>query len=240
MAAPIRYKPKTTKQSPVPVNPPMKFPTTNPKFDDRMYAPLPWAGPIKRGRITEEDPPGPYVLNFLYNPVELSFEHSFNPTMRPPDSTMNVATLGEPGGTMLSFSLLFVRQYEVAYNGDTDGVLTDIRVLQGLTGMFRQDIKMADNAFMWQKRLRFNFGDLINFTGYIHSMSYGLQFFNERMVPMAAEVSISATYLPPTIGIVGAVPPAMDVTTGLPTPITAPQSKVLPAKRTGPAQASIW
>lgn len=224
-------------------------PTVNPPFDKRMYPALPWAGPIQRGWITEDSPPGPYKLNFLFNPMELSYDHSLSPLLVPPDSTAGVASLGPIGGSTLSFSLLFSRQYEVAYNGDKKGVLSDLQVMQGLVGMHRPDLNMPDNAFMWVKRLRFNFGSLINYTGYIKSLSVQISIFSEKMVPMFAKASITAEYLPAAWEVgattvadtsVAAPPPPAAPAPTFTAPAPAKTATSTPIRRTGPSVPSIW
>lgn len=166
----------------------------NPPPDGRMFRPLPFAGPIARGYITEHQPPGPGRCYFMYNPNQLSYSFEVAKDLVAPDATASVPTNGPVGGTTVSLSLLFVRQFEVAYGRDTKGVWRDIDALRYLIGITDPD----SIGFGWTKTLMFVFGadHSMVFYGAITSMSVTLTLFSEKMVPMAAEVVIGASWMP--------------------------------------------
>jgi hypothetical protein len=99
---------------------------------------------VSGGQKSPTNPQGSYSLNFLYNPSTVSVSHSLNASdqMIPP-YLRQAADTGIPlrtsGGTV-NFSLLFDRTYEVwdGRVGDLAhdlGVLLDVHVLYGLTGI---------------------------------------------------------------------------------------------------------
>lgn len=167
----------------------------NRKPDGRLFDATPWVGKIDRGEIMEYDAGtnryGPGRVQFMYNPNEITYTFQFNSAIADPSQTAQIPTLGALGGTVLGFTLFFDRHYEVAYGGDKQGVLDDLRVLKYIVGM-----KSDAYNFMITKTNRFILGTNHRFFGIINSMQARLAHFSEQMVPMVAEVMISAIQVP--------------------------------------------
>lgn len=169
-------------------------PVSNEPFDGRHHPALPWAEDIERGFIANHQPPGPYRLRFLYNPNHIDLSFQLSGSLTAIDQTAGIPTAGAIGGHTVGFKLLFDRHYEVAYGSDQIGVWQDIEVLKGLVGA------TANQGFMIQQALKFCFSTKLygTFYGFIHTMEIAMGLFSKSMVPMMAEVSIGATFVPVT------------------------------------------
>jgi hypothetical protein len=159
--------------------------------DARLNMPTPWVGKVERGSIYEHMPSGKGEFHFQYNPNSLSFGFSFNEALADPSTTAQVPTMGALGGTVLGFEILLNRQYEVAYEGSSEGVMNDINALKYIVGM-----KDPRYNYMLLKTLRFVLGKNIIFYGFINNMNAVVELFSEKMVPMFAKVGISAVQMP--------------------------------------------
>lgn len=146
---------------------------------------------MQRGSIYEHKPEGPGAFHFLYNPNSLSYTFAFNEALSDPSQTAEVRTMGPLGGTTLSMTLMINRQYEVAYGGDSQGVMNDINALKYLVGM-----KDDTYSYMTLKTLRFELGKNLRFYGFVNSMSAAVELFSQQMVPMAAVVQLTAFQMP--------------------------------------------
>lgn len=165
--------------------------------DPRMFRALPFTGKILRGYIREYNDLGPRGegrVDFLYNPNTISYDFQVNGSLIGTDQQHPVATRGMIGGNGMSFSLLFSRQFEVAYGGDLWGVHRDLDALKYCVG-----ITSSDTGFMIQKTNMFVMGAHASmiFYGFIDQMTVEIGYFSEKMVPMFAQVSLHATYVPP-------------------------------------------
>lgn len=135
-----------------------------------------------------------YALFFEFNPNEISFSYSANPNVLPqgsldPSQTHTDIPMAD-SNTVMSFSLLFDRTYEVM-NGSQVGVLTDVRTLEHMTGITDAEPVMRQNP------VAIHFGTPVQFhyKALIQSFSVVYQHFSHAMVPMRAAVSVSATRL---------------------------------------------
>lgn len=167
---------------------------SNDDFDSRHYPALPWAGPVFRGFIANHQPPGPFRLRFMFNPNQIDLGFTLNQNQLAFDQQANIATAGSIGGHSIGFTMYFNRQYEVAYRGDKLGVYKDINILKALVGI------QANNGWMIMQALKFVFSDTLDgvFYGFIDSLGVKLGPFSEKMVPLMAEVQVSATFVPKT------------------------------------------
>jgi hypothetical protein len=206
--------------------------------DGRMFRPLPFVGKVERGYIKEMTPPGPGVCYFMYNPNQFSYNFQISQDLVAPDATAMVPTSGPVGGTTVSFQLLFVRQFEVAYGGSTRGVWEDLDALRYLIGI-DDPTKIG---YGWLKVLMFVFGTdpSMVFYGAITNIGAQLSLFSEKMVPMAATADISVTWFPPSFNINAAAQEAASVNAAKAKAVTTPAAQRQTVNKGGPSIASIY
>lgn len=211
----------------------------NPPPHALLNTPTPWVGKVERGSIYEHSPNNGGEFHFLYNPNELSYTYSFNMEMAAPETVAPIPTAGALGGTVLAFEIFLNRQYEVAYEGNSQGVMADIRALEYIVGM-----KDPSYSYMQMKSLKFVLGKNLVFYGFINNMSARIGLFSEKMVPMFGAVQISATQMPSDFdprtlfGTTVQQEVSAAVSTGKPVTTAAAAAQV-PTRRTGPAIASV-
>lgn len=175
---------------------------------------------LRRGYMANRDPDSHgnrYLVNFQFNPTD--FTHSMSANSEIPLGGFNDGGSGQFGdilkaapdsGQSLSFNLLFDRTYDAwVYDGSyaaTQGVLTDIKTLYGLFGMYTskqsgtyQDpstVSLAPTGLMQPRYVWISFAPGLAYFGVVQSCDVQVTHFTQRMVPVRAAVNLSIAIFP--------------------------------------------
>lgn len=192
--------------------------SSNPPFDRRLFSQNPWSPPrsVQRGSMVQDKEFAksvggyPLKLQFLYNPLEISYSYEFNNEVTRPDK-LTAAQLATPmngfqGATTVAFNLFFDRMYDVIDGTQPQGVAVDAAAFQNMVGMpggqgflslipinvfFSAAVdvtKFIDNR--WPAPLSTLF-----FYGYVSSAGITYTHFTEKMVPTRCVIQITMTQI---------------------------------------------
>lgn len=124
-------------------------------------------------------------LNFMYNPFSINFHYATDPTVLPdeysPESQEGVGRLVQ--GASFALDLLFDRVGEVSRNILPDGVLTDIDILDKVTGI-------DQNGVVTSNPVKLRLGPRWYMYGFMTEVDVLYTLFSAKMVPMRAKVSL--------------------------------------------------
>lgn len=173
---------------------------SNLPFDDRMkFSTSPWVPKLARGSMqgwsaAERKAKGPQFF-FLFNPNAITVSYSSSPVEKAAEAqdTTAPAGVGGEGHVGLSFDLLFDRSYEVAYRGDKEGVLRDVKTMETMLAVTQLQPRIGAYEV-----LQVILGHDFVFYVTIPSLTVVYGHFNHDMIPMRCTMSISAKVFPLT------------------------------------------
>lgn len=136
-----------------------------------------------------------HILYFLYNPNTITMSYSASPDIIDRGG-VDISQFDPPQpmngqNTTISFQLLFDRTFEVM-DGDTLGVMSDVRTLERLVGI------TLDSPVMLTRPVAVALSHDMSFQikAVITSMTVQFTHFSTAMVPMRCAVDIGATRIP--------------------------------------------
>lgn len=194
--------------------------SSNPPFDKRLNSSNPWfPGKAQRGSmvqnkdyVTSLGAGYPLKLQFLYNPMSITYDYVFNMEVNAPKA-LTPAQAATPmngfmGGTTVGFALLFDRSYDVMDGTQPKGVEVDAAAFQNMVGMpggqgflslipldvyFSAAVdvtKLVDVGGKWPEPV-----STLHFHGYVSSASIAYTHFSELMVPTRCVITIGMTQI---------------------------------------------
>lgn len=173
---------------------------TNLPFDDRIeFSSSPWVPRLVRGwgqnYNTATKKLGGAKFYFLFNPNQVNVTYGINPGARAGGNQDMAAALegggGGPSSISYSFGLMFDRTYEVAYNGDKEGVFRDVEALECVLGI-SQSMPYLTSGHV----VRWVLGTDLVVYGAVQSLGVEYAYFNHDMIPMRCTMALSVLHIP--------------------------------------------
>lgn len=169
---------------------PAKF-ERNPPFHKSALRTGTWGNGLFKGRIMDNFKPGTggdgirRNLYFLYNPSAIAASYALNTDVLAPANMVQATEIGlGVAQQSFSFSLLFNRMYEVAYDGSTKGVNADVEALEALLHFTSMQPSIQFIP------LKFFFGAHWSVVGVVNSISLRYTMFSREMIPTHCEVDL--------------------------------------------------
>jgi hypothetical protein len=182
--------PPTPPLAPPPTLGPAKF-ERNPPFHASALVRGPHSPLLYKGRIRDNYKIGTggdgirRNLYFLYNPSAITASYTLNTDVLAPANLAKATEIGlGVAQQSFSFTLLFNRMYEVAYDKSNKGVNVDVEALEAMLHFTSQQPSIQFIP------LKFFFGAHWSVVGVVNSINLRYMMFSHEMVPTHCEVDL--------------------------------------------------